>query len=226
MRNRRPAGGRERQLQCLCFADRAQEDGQVVIRVEDVLAMLVRPRVRSDDLRPEGDLDPLDGGTDDDLAVSVEGGRGVAVALEGDQAGAAHLRRPDQLAKPGARRQRSGPGTRRATGAAEPRSGAKIRRRPVGASFRAATFAFNAACEKAGLKLLEPVMRIEIQVADEYYGNVVNDLTGRRAVITDMDVHGDMRVIRGIVSVANAVTFRAVSALTASRCRSGISDPI
>jgi elongation factor G len=66
----------------------------------------------------------------------------------------------------------------------------------------AATFAFNEACEKAGLRLLEPVMRIEIQVANDYYGNVVNDLNGRRAEITDMDVHGDMRVIRGIVPLA------------------------
>jgi elongation factor G len=66
----------------------------------------------------------------------------------------------------------------------------------------AASFAFNEACEKGGLRLLEPVMRLEVQVPDEYYGNVVNDLNGRRAEITDMDVHGDMRVIRGVVPLA------------------------
>jgi elongation factor G len=32
----------------------------------------------------------------------------------------------------------------------------------------AASFAFNEACEKAGLKLLEPVMKIDVQVPDEY----------------------------------------------------------
>ncbi len=79
----------------------------------------------------------------------------------------------------------------------------------------AATFAFNEACEKAGLVLLEPVMRIEIQTPDEYYGNIVNDLQGRRAEITDMDVHGDMRVIRGIVPLAEmfgySTTIRSLS---------------
>jgi elongation factor G len=79
----------------------------------------------------------------------------------------------------------------------------------------AATFAFNEACEKAGLKLLEPVMKIEIQTPDEYYGNIVNDLNGRRAEITEMDVHHDMRVLRGIVPLAEmfgySTTIRSVS---------------
>jgi elongation factor G len=79
----------------------------------------------------------------------------------------------------------------------------------------AATFAFNEACEKAGLKLLEPVMAIEVQTPDEYYGNIVNDLQGRRAEIADMDVHGDMRVLRGIVPLAEmfgySTTIRSLS---------------
>jgi elongation factor G len=66
----------------------------------------------------------------------------------------------------------------------------------------AASFAFNEACEKGGLLLLEPVMKVEVQTPDAYYGAIVNDLNGRRADITDMDVHGDMRVIRGVVPLA------------------------
>jgi len=67
----------------------------------------------------------------------------------------------------------------------------------------AASFAFNEACEKAGLVLLEPVMKLEVQTPDDYYGTLVNDLNGRRADIRDMDVVGDLRVIRGIVPLAS-----------------------
>ncbi|HVY60595.1 MAG TPA: EF-Tu/IF-2/RF-3 family GTPase, partial [Planctomycetota bacterium] len=82
----------------------------------------------------------------------------------------------------------------------------------------AASFAFNEACEKGGLKLLEPVMKIEVQVPDDYYGNVVNDLNGRRAEITDMDVHGDMRVIRGIVPLAQMFGYStSIRSLTQGR---------
>jgi len=45
-------------------------------------------------------------------------------------------------------------------------------------------------------------MRFEISVPDDYYGNVVNDLNGRRAEIGETEVRGDMRVLRGTVPLA------------------------
>ncbi len=79
----------------------------------------------------------------------------------------------------------------------------------------AATYALNEASEKAGLKVLEPVMRLEVQTPNEYYGNIVTDLQSRRAEITDMDVHGDMRVVRGVVPLAEmfgySTTIRSLS---------------
>ena len=66
----------------------------------------------------------------------------------------------------------------------------------------ASTFAFDQACEKGGLTLLEPVMRIEIQVPDEYYGGVLNDLQGRRAVVSEIELVGENRVIRGQAPLA------------------------
>ncbi len=78
-----------------------------------------------------------------------------------------------------------------------------------------ASFALYEAVEKAGLRILEPVMKLEIQTPDEYCGNIVNDLNGRRAEISDMVVHGDMRIIRGVVPLAEmfgySTTIRSLS---------------
>ncbi|GIW71426.1 MAG: elongation factor G [Planctomycetota bacterium] len=79
----------------------------------------------------------------------------------------------------------------------------------------AAAMAFQAACEKAGLVMLEPVMRLEIQTPEEYYGAVLTDLQQRRATLQDMAMHGEMRVIRGVVPLAEmfgySTTIRSLS---------------
>ncbi|RME69949.1 MAG: elongation factor G [Planctomycetota bacterium] len=66
----------------------------------------------------------------------------------------------------------------------------------------AASIAVSQALEKAGLVLLEPVMRFEVQTPEEYYGTILTDLQQRRATIQDMALHGEMRVIRGLVPLA------------------------
>jgi len=52
----------------------------------------------------------------------------------------------------------------------------------------AAAVAFHRAAEKAGVTLLEPVMRLEIIVPDEYLGEIINDLGARRGEILSMKV--------------------------------------
>jgi elongation factor G len=52
----------------------------------------------------------------------------------------------------------------------------------------AATFAFKEAVQKAGPVLLEPVMKVEVVVPDEYVGDVMGGLSGRRSIIRGMEM--------------------------------------
>ena len=38
--------------------------------------------------------------------------------------------------------------------------------------------------KKAGAKLLEPIMKVEVVTPDEYTGNIIGDLTSRRGMVT------------------------------------------
>jgi len=62
--------------------------------------------------------------------------------------------------------------------------------------------AFQLALDKAGVVILEPVMRFEIQVPDLYYGTVSMDLDRRRASIEDVTLEQDLRLIRGRVPLS------------------------
>ena len=80
----------------------------------------------------------------------------------------------------------------------------------------ASSLAFRDAAAKAGASLLEPIMRLEIHVPDDYYGNVVNDLNGRRATIEDLTMLKDsIRVIRGQVPLSEmfgySTTLRSIT---------------
>ncbi len=66
----------------------------------------------------------------------------------------------------------------------------------------AASAAFDAALAKSGTSLLEPVMAVEIEVPDEYYGAVSNDLTQRRTVIRSVELENGVRMISGSVPLA------------------------
>ena len=66
----------------------------------------------------------------------------------------------------------------------------------------AASAAFERALEKAGTVILEPVMEFEIQVPDSYYGAVSTDLQKRRADLKGVDLEGGLRILRGLVPLA------------------------
>ncbi len=59
----------------------------------------------------------------------------------------------------------------------------------------AAGDAFDKGLEKAGLVLLEPVMRVEVTTPDDYMGEIVGDLQQRRAIIAATETRGQMTVI-------------------------------
>jgi elongation factor G len=66
----------------------------------------------------------------------------------------------------------------------------------------AASAAFANALADAGTTILEPVMRFEIEVPDDYYGAVSSDLNKRRAQIREVELEQGLRLIRGIVPLA------------------------
>jgi elongation factor G len=63
--------------------------------------------------------------------------------------------------------------------------------------------AFKEGMAKAGPKLLEPVMRVEVVTPEDYTGDVIGDLNSRRGQITGMDQRGNARVVAAMVPLAN-----------------------
>jgi len=63
--------------------------------------------------------------------------------------------------------------------------------------------AFKEGMMKAGPKLLEPVMRVEVVTPEDYMGDVIGDLNSRRGQVTGMDSRGNARVIQAMVPLAN-----------------------
>ena len=66
----------------------------------------------------------------------------------------------------------------------------------------AGSMAFRGACEKASAVLLEPTMRVEITVSEEYIGDVINDLNSRRGKIESMEVQPGAQVILAFLPMA------------------------
>ena len=57
--------------------------------------------------------------------------------------------------------------------------------------------------KKAGAKLLEPIMTVEVVTPEEYTGGVIGDLTSRRGMINGQDSRGNANVISAMVPLAN-----------------------
>ena len=64
-------------------------------------------------------------------------------------------------------------------------------------------YAAKEACTKAGLKLLEPVMRVEVITPEDYMGDVIGDLNSRRGQVSTTDKRGNATVISAMVPLAN-----------------------
>jgi len=66
----------------------------------------------------------------------------------------------------------------------------------------AAAFGFDAACRKAGPLLLEPIMRVDILTPKEFLGEVLGNLTTRKAEITGIDSKPGVENIHAHVPLA------------------------
>ncbi|MGE5546306.1 MAG: elongation factor G [Solirubrobacterales bacterium] len=63
--------------------------------------------------------------------------------------------------------------------------------------------AFREGIAKAGPKLLEPMMKVEVVTPEDYMGDVIGDLNSRRGQVNGMDQRGNARVITAMVPLAN-----------------------
>ncbi|MGF1622011.1 MAG: elongation factor G [Rhodomicrobiaceae bacterium] len=63
--------------------------------------------------------------------------------------------------------------------------------------------ALREALHKAGPKLLEPVMKVEVVTPEEYLGGIIGDLTSRRGQVQGQEMRGNATVINALVPLAN-----------------------
>jgi len=62
---------------------------------------------------------------------------------------------------------------------------------------------FKEACLRATLKLLEPIMRVEVVTPENYMGDVIGDLNSRRGQVSTQEIRGNATVITAMVPLAN-----------------------
>jgi len=67
----------------------------------------------------------------------------------------------------------------------------------------AGSMAIQEACKKASPKLMEPIMRVEVIVPDEYLGDVMGDLNSRRGKIDGMEQRNQAQVVNSFVPLSN-----------------------
>ena len=61
---------------------------------------------------------------------------------------------------------------------------------------------------KGGVRLLEPIMKVEVVTPEEHMGDVIGDLTARRGVVQDfIDKPGSLRLIRSFVPLAEMFSY-------------------
>jgi len=66
----------------------------------------------------------------------------------------------------------------------------------------AGSMALKAGVEKAGPILLEPIMKVEVTVPEQFMGDVIGDLNARRGRIDGMDTRANAQIIRAMVPLA------------------------
>ena len=62
---------------------------------------------------------------------------------------------------------------------------------------------FKEACIRASLKLLEPIMRVEVVTPEDYMGDVIGDLNSRRGQVGGTESRGNAKLITAMVPLAN-----------------------
>ena len=66
----------------------------------------------------------------------------------------------------------------------------------------AGSMAVKDAVEKADPTVLEPMMRVEVTMPEQFMGDVIGDLNSRRGQVEGMDSRGTTQVVRAFVPLA------------------------
>ena len=66
----------------------------------------------------------------------------------------------------------------------------------------AGSMAFKEGCKQAKSVILEPIMRVEITVPEEYMGDVIGDVNSRRGRLEGMDAENGNQVIRSFIPLS------------------------
>jgi len=73
----------------------------------------------------------------------------------------------------------------------------------------AGSLAFKKAMEQANPVLLEPIMEVEVQAPQEFAGDLIGDLNGRRGRIEGLDTRGHDQIIRAQVPMAEMLSYQS-----------------
>ncbi len=63
--------------------------------------------------------------------------------------------------------------------------------------------AMREVAQKSGIKLLEPIMKVEVVSPEDYLGDVIGDMNSRRGQIQGTDSRGNAQVVEALVPLAN-----------------------
>ncbi|QCR34201.1 elongation factor G [Lysinibacillus sp. SGAir0095] len=79
----------------------------------------------------------------------------------------------------------------------------------------AASMALKAAASKCSPVLLEPIMKVEVVIPEEYLGDIMGNITSRRGRVEGMEARGNAQVVRAMVPLAEmfgyATTLRSAT---------------
>jgi elongation factor G len=67
----------------------------------------------------------------------------------------------------------------------------------------AARASFRELASKGAVKLLEPIMKVEVVTPDDFLGGVIGDLNGRRGQVQGTDSRGNAQIVTAMVPLAN-----------------------
>ena len=71
----------------------------------------------------------------------------------------------------------------------------------------AGSLAFRKAAEEAGMKLLEPIMELEVITPEDFMGDIMGDLNSRRGRVLGMDSKGKNQIVKALVPMAEVLTY-------------------
>ena len=66
----------------------------------------------------------------------------------------------------------------------------------------AASMALKAAVSKCSPVILEPMMKVEVVIPEEYMGDIMGDVTSRRGRVEGMEARGNAQVVRAMVPLS------------------------